>query len=216
MDIKRTTSLNSGSIGIINYGMGNLKSIQNALEYLGIANFLIEKPKDFFKCSKLILPGVGSFNQAIKNLNDLKFIDEIKESVLIKEKPILGICLGMQIMAEIGEEDGISSGLSLIPGIVSKFNFETINLKIPHIGFNKAYFVDNNSTLFKGLGDSSDFYFVHSYKLSETKTEVISSYCEYGEKFVSSISYKNIHGTQFHPEKSQNNGLIVLKNFVSI
>jgi glutamine amidotransferase len=146
----------------------------------------------------------------------LGFIDAIKESVINKQKTILGICLGMQLLAEFGEEDGSSAGLTLIPGTVAKFNFTDMELKTPHIGFNQVYFVKENDVLFKGLEDSADFYFVHSFRLTDTTPEIVSSFCQYGERFVSSISFENVHGTQFHPEKSQGNGLKVLKNFSRI
>jgi glutamine amidotransferase len=201
-------------IGIINYEMGNIKSVQSALDHLGIENGLVNSVNDFIKYSKYILPGVGSFNEAIVNLTRLGFIDAINEAIFVKKRPILGICLGMQLLAEFGEEDGSSNGLGLIPGTVTKFNFcNQEELKIPHIGFNEVFFVKNNDLLFKGLCDSADFYFVHSYRLTKTPADITSSYCLYGEKFTSSVSLENIHGTQFHPEKSQGNGLIVLKNF---
>lgn len=206
----------NNKIGVINYGMGNLKSVQNALDYLGLENELVSSYHELIKFSKYILPGVGSFNEAMLNLNKLGLIDAIKESVLVHKKPILGICLGMQILAEIGEEDVVSSGLSLIPGKVTKFKFSDLILKIPHVGFNQVYFVKKDDILFNGLGDSSDFYFVHSFRLINTDPNIVSSYCEYGERFISSISFENIHGTQFHPEKSQGNGLKVLKNFSKI
>jgi len=195
--------------------MGNLQSVQNALNYIGVKNGIIHKPQNIKNYSKIILPGVGSFYQAINNLRNLGFEYEIKEAVLVKQVPIFGICLGMQLLAEIGEEDMLSTGLSLIPGVVNKFYFESNNFKIPHVGFNRVYFNDSN-VLFKGLGSYSDFYFVHSYKLTQTKDAIISSYCEYGGKFISSISAENIFGTQFHPEKSQMNGLNVLKNFLKV
>lgn len=203
------------NIGIINYGMGNLHSIQNALNKIGVKNSIINEPKKIQNYTKLILPGVGSFNQAINNLRISGFESEIKEAVINKEIPLLGICLGMQLLAETGEEDGLSTGLSLIKGVVNKFEFDNTKLKIPHIGFNRVYFKETNG-LFKDLGSYSDFYFVHSYKLTKAKESIISSYCNYGERFISSINEKNIFGTQFHPEKSQGNGLNVLRNFIKL
>src|SRR4030042_6328116 len=196
-------------IGIINYEMGNIMSIQSALDYLGVKNNIVNSPSELTKYPKYILPGVGSFNEAIKNLNRLGFVDAIKDAVNIRKKSILGICLGMQLLAALGEEDGSSTGLSLISGRVVRFNFNNQVLKVPHIGFNQVYFVKSNDCLFKGLGDSADFYFVHSYQLTEATTQSISSYCFYGERFISSVSNENVHGTQFHPEKSQGNGLKV-------
>ena len=204
-------------IGIINYGMGNLRSVQSALDYLEIDNGLINSANEFTYYSKYILPGVGSYYEAVFNLTRLGFFEEIKEAILVRNKSILGICLGMQLLAGSGEENGYSKGLGLIPGTVAKFDFPNHEeLKIPHIGFNEIFFVNNNNILFRGLHNSADFYFVHSYRLTQTPDTLISSFCSYGEKFISSVSFENIHGTQFHPEKSQGNGLLVLKNFSEI
>lgn len=203
-------------IGIINYEMGNIMSVQSALDHLGVSNGLVNSVDDFTSYSKYILPGVGSFSEAIRNLQRLGFFNAIYNEVIREKKPILGICLGMQLLAEFGEEDGTSKGLGLIPGIVSKFDFKNLELKIPHIGFNEVYFVESNNSLFTGLGNSADFYFVHSYRLIKTPDDFISSFCSYGENFIASVSAGNIYGTQFHPEKSQGNGLKVLQNFLNI
>lgn len=200
-------------ICIIDYRSGNIKSVQNALNFLKFDNRVVQTPGELSKYSKFILPGVGSFREAITNLNILGFADAIKNEVLGRQKQILGICLGMQLLAEFGEEEGLSDGLGLIKGTVSKFSFNDNGFKIPHIGFNNVEFVENNNILFKGLGNQSDFYFVHSYRLTASETGIVSSWCNYGEQFISSITSGNIHGTQFHPEKSQGNGLQVLRNF---
>jgi glutamine amidotransferase len=202
-------------VGIINYGMGNLFSVKSALNFLKYDNEYVNKPKDLIKYSKIILPGVGSFNQAINNLNNLGWSNEIKEMTEVKQIPILGICLGMQLMAEIGKEDGEANGLGLIKGLIDKFSIEDKSLKIPHIGFNRVNFKEND-ILFKNLNNShADFYFVHSFRLKKVDNDIITSECFYGEQFVSSFNKGNVFGTQFHPEKSQGNGLVVLKNFIN-
>lgn len=195
--------------------MGNLFSVKSALNFLKYDNEYVNKPKDLIKYSKIILPGVGSFNQAINNLNNLGWSNEIKEMTEVKQIPILGICLGMQLMAEIGKEDGEANGLGLIKGLIDKFSIEDKSLKIPHIGFNRVNFKEND-ILFKNLNNShADFYFVHSFRLKKVDNDIITSECFYGEQFVSSFNKGNVFGTQFHPEKSQGNGLVVLKNFIN-
>lgn len=201
-------------VGIINYGMGNLFSVKSALNFIKCDNEYVNSPNDLKNFSKLILPGVGSFNHAIKNLKKQGWFDEILEMTKIKQVPILGICLGMHLMAEKGQEDGDEDGLGLIEGIIEKFSIEDSSLKIPHVGFNRVNF-KKEDILFKNFNkEFADFYFVHSYRLSKTSNDIMTSQCFYGEDFVSSFNLNNIFGTQFHPEKSQGNGLIVLNNFL--
>ena len=200
-------------IGIIDYGMGNLHSVQNALNYLNQKNIITSDLDEIKKCDKLILPGVGSFYQARKNLSKMKLDTVITELVSKKKIDILGICLGMQLLCESSDEDGFSEGLNLVP---LKFTlFKDSKLPKPHIGFNEVKF-DPASKLFDGLKKNTNFYFVHSYKGLPTKIINKISYSFYSEKFVSSFEYNNIYGTQFHPEKSQSNGLTLLKNFINI
>ena len=201
-------------IAIVNYGMGNIRSIQNALQYLGCACEVVDTPTGLQKSKKIILPGVGSFAKAIANIKQLKLFDELQHIVIDKRVPILGICLGMQLLAGIGEEDGPSVGLGLIPGKVKKFVF-TSKFKMPHIGFNTVKIINNHSTLFEGLEDNLDFYFVHNYVFECDKKEHIATLTQYGKIFVSSVQNENILGVQFHPEKSQSNGLRLLKNFIN-
>jgi glutamine amidotransferase len=201
-------------VGIINYGMGNLFSVKSALNFIKCDNEYVNSPNELKNFSKLILPGVGSFNHAIKNLKKQGWFDEILEMTKIKQVPILGICLGMHLMAEKGQEDGDEDGLGLIEGIIEKFSIEDNNLKIPHVGFNRVNF-KKEDILFKNFNkEFADFYFVHSYRLKKTSNDIMTSQCFYGEDFVSSFNLNNIFGTQFHPEKSQGNGLIVLNNFL--
>lgn len=202
-------------ISIIDYKMGNIKSIKNALSFLGVEHKVIDKCDDILNSDKIILPGVGSFKQAMDNINYMNLYEPIREVALKQKKPILGICLGMQLLADFGEEDGGSEGLGLISGKISKLELKDSSLKIPHIGFNSVVARDDNN-LFKNLNLSTDFYFVHSYHFIAENEKHVSSYCTYGEKFAASVEKNNIFGTQFHPEKSQSNGLIMLKNFAEI
>lgn len=202
-------------ISILNYGMGNIRSVQNALNYLGIESKVIGTPDQILKSEKLILPGVGSFRKAMENINKKDFLNPLNE-VIYNKIPILGICLGMQLMAEESEEDGLTKGLGWIKGSIKKFPVDKIKLKVPHVGFNEVFFEKNNKTLYKGLGDKADYYYVHSYRLLYEECNCVSGWSEYGDKFVSSIEKNNIFGTQFHPEKSQSNGLIMLKNFAEL
>ena len=196
--------------------MGNIRSIQNALNYLGIKNQVIDKSKQVLDSEKLILPGVGSFRLAMENMNKKNFVDPLNKAVLEKKTPILGICLGMQLMSEQSEEDGSTKGFGWIRGTIKKFDSEKLAIKVPHVGFNTLFFEKGNDTVFKGLGDNADYYYVHSYRLSYDDCDAVSGWSEYGEKIVGSIEKDNIFGTQFHPEKSQSNGLIYLKNFAEI
>lgn len=199
-------------MSIINYGMGNIRSIRGALDYLDVANQVITLPQQVKYSAKLILPGVGSFARAMENIKKMNLLDSLNEAVQVSKKPILGICLGMQLLADIGDEDGPSPGLGYIAGRVQRLPGGG-SLKLPHIGFNVARFVATNRVLYKGLGDMADFYFVHNYRFCCANHEHVSSFTDYGEIFASSVAKGNVFGTQYHPEKSQSNGLSVLKNF---
>ena len=197
---------------IINYGMGNIKSISSTLKYLGVNNIILSSDYDILKSAdKLILPGVGSFSQAINQIKKLNLDTFLDEIVIKNKKSILGICLGMQLLTESSTEDGHSYGLSYVKGNVTKFKNKKI--KVPHIGFNQVS-INKSSILFDGINDNSDFYFVHSYKML-SKYDINQSICNYGNNFISSFEYNNIFGVQFHPELSQSNGLRLLSNFLS-
>jgi glutamine amidotransferase len=199
---------------IIDYGLGNILSIKNAVEYLGHKSILTSDPKIIEKSKILILPGVGSFNDAMKKLNKLKITDSIKKNIEINKGKILGICLGMQLLATKGTENGNIEGLGLIEGDV--ISLAKISKKIlPHIGFNLVE-TNYNEGIFNNIDKNRYFYFVHSYFFLPNKKNLNFhySYCNYGGKFISSFESKQIFGTQFHPEKSQTNGLKLLKNFL--
>ena len=208
MSIKKTA--------IIDYGMGNLKSVENCLNYLGIKNSLIDNPKYLKDYSHIILPGVGSFKEAIKNLRKNGMHNALIRVSKNKKQKILGICLGMQLLFSSSTEEGFTKGLGILNGKVENFFIKkNTNLKIPHVGFNEVSFNKDN-IFFKDIKDNSDFYFDHSFKISEFKKEINPATSVYGEKFLSAFNVENIFGTQFHPEKSQSNGLLLLKNFIQI
>ena len=200
---------------IIDYGMGNTWSVISAINYLGYECELSREKSKIINADSLILPGVGSFNRAIKKLKDSNIFDFIKEAVINKEKKILGICLGFQLLGMSSEENGLNNGLEIIPAKVKKFSFEpNNNFKIPHVGFNSVNFNPKDS-LFSNINQNSDFYFVHSYRFENNNIEGLKSISFHGEEFIAAYHHKNIFGTQFHPEKSQSNGLRLLKNFIN-
>lgn len=202
------------NITIINFGMGNLWSVKSALEYLGFNVIITSSAIEVEKSDVLILPGVGSFKLAMQKILELDLDKAIFEAVQVKQKKILGICLGIQLMSQSGTEDGYSKGLSLIKLNTEKFlNNKINNLKIPHIGFN-SIISPVNSILYNGLDNNSDFYFVHSYYLPVKALNANIGICNYGHEFLASYENENVFATQFHPEKSQTNGLKLLKNFL--
>ncbi|MDC1447723.1 imidazole glycerol phosphate synthase subunit HisH [Candidatus Thioglobus sp.] len=199
------------NVVIIDYGMGNIKSIIGALKYLGINKVKVSSnPSDITDSDKIILPGVGAFPLAIKNIKRLHLDEYLQNEILEKKKPVLGICLGMQLMGKSSTEGGLISGLGFIDSKVEGFSDEFI--KVPHIGFNQVR-INKNSRLFDAIEDFSDFYFVHSYKMT-SEINISQSLCEYGSNFIASYELDNIAGVQFHPELSQTNGLKLLKNFL--
>ncbi|MCX6762605.1 MAG: imidazole glycerol phosphate synthase subunit HisH [Candidatus Moranbacteria bacterium] len=201
-------------IGIINYGMGNLQSVKNSLDYLHIPNKFVNLSPEMSSCDKLILPGVGAFGLAMKQLSELKFIEPIKEFVA-SGKPLLGICLGMQLLLDSSEEHGNNAGLGLIRGQVLSFKEKIANLPIPHVGWNDIFF-KKESKLLNNVEDGASCYFVHSFYCDLTDKKEVASTTDYGFNFDSSIESGNIFGCQFHPEKSQRVGLAILENFSKI
>ena len=201
------------SVVIIDYGMGNVGSVKNALTFLGQEAIISSQPKDLEEAHRLILPGVGAFADGMKNLAESGFLPSLESEVLTKKKPILGLCLGMQLFAEEGEEGGLNKGLGWIKGRVRKFSVDEIKLKVPHVGWNDIY-PREDSLLFCGV-KRPIFYFVHSYHLVPEDRGIVAAESEYGERFVAAIEKDNIFGLQFHPEKSQQEGLRVLENFLN-
>lgn len=201
------------SICIVDYGLGNVGSILNMLKRIGYLAEITNDVKKIRGAQKIILPGVGAFDSGIKKLKELGLVDDIKECVLVKKVPILGICLGMQLMA-IRSEEGKEDGLSLIDAEVIKFNFkENLALKVPHMGWNSVE-VRKTHPLIEGMEQEMRFYFVHSYYVKCNREEDILTTTKYGISFVSAFANGNILGVQFHPEKSHKFGLQLLKNFI--
>jgi glutamine amidotransferase len=195
-------------IAIIDYGMGNVASVQKALNFLNLKSIITNDHQIIADANFIVLPGVGSFKQGMNNLKENELDLLLTELVINKKKNFLGICLGMQLIAEFGNEPDKCKGLGWIEGEVRKIQAE--NLRIPHMGWNDIEI--KNETYFDGI-KSMDFYFIHSYHFDVTDKNDVSSYVNYGDKLVSSIQHKNIFATQFHPEKSQDSGLQLLKNY---
>jgi glutamine amidotransferase len=202
-------------IAIIDYGMGNVKSILNALEYIGY-DAVITYDKDIInKASHIILPGVGAFKDAMDNLQNRKLIDILYKEIVIEKKPFLGICLGMQLLADYSREYGWHKGLGFIGGNVVKMDVEKFDLKVPHVGWNDIEIMKKHP-VFKGLDKTEQsYYFVHSYCFEVSQRECLAASCTYGIDFAAAVIKENIIATQFHPEKSQDNGLQFLDNFAS-
>jgi len=194
-------------IAIIDYGMGNLRSVQKGLESVGIEAFVTSDPIEVTKAPGVILPGVGAFQDAIANLKNTGMVEAVQE-VVRQERPLLGICLGMQLLFTESEENGQHRGLNLIPGRVVKF---PVTKKVPHMGWNQVRLV-GDSQLFNGLADQSYFYFVHSY-YCDPHIPVSIGMCNYGLDFTCAVQKGSLFGCQFHPEKSSSLGLRILKNF---
>ena len=202
-------------IVIIDYGMGNLFSIQAALDYIGTKSKISSDPNTVNEATKLILPGVGSFYKAMDNIVKYNLFEVIAEVVTERMVPILGICLGMQLLGLSSTEDGFCTGFGFVDTAVERFdNDACLGLKIPHVGFDSVLIDERKSCLFDGLGDNRDFYFTHSYRMAFYEQPYAVGVCSHGETFVATFEKDHICGTQFHPEKSQTNGLSLLRNFI--
>ena len=203
--------MNSMKVTIVDYGMGNIWSVKNALEFVGANVSICSDPDVISQSDCLILPGVGAFGPAMKNIRTKNLDQALEHAVLNRGVGILGICLGMQLLANSSEESADISGLGWIPGKVEKLNDE---VRLPHIGFNATYPKEQKSPIYSNIKSGADFYFVHSYHFHSDTEENVLSTTEYGQEFVSSVQKNNIVGVQFHPEKSQSNGLQLLSNFL--
>jgi len=199
---------------IINYNLGNPKSIKNMLSYLGIDAVISDDLNTLKSADRLILPGVGHFAHGINQLNNLGFTDVIKEHALTQQKPILGICLGMQLMTNFSEE-GDADGLGLIDAQTKKFQLQDKSLKIPHMGWNEVSW-QKESPILNSLSEKPRYYFVHSYFVECNNQNDVLGTSHYGQDFVSAFQHDNIIGMQFHPEKSHQFGMELLKNFTKL
>lgn len=202
-------------ITIIDYGMGNLHSVAKKIKSLGQVPIITSDSEEILNADKLILPGVGHFGRAMENLNKLGLKDVLDKAVLVDKKPILGICLGMQLMASKSEE-GNTKGLGWIDGEVVKFKVEdTLKYKVPHTGWNQIV-KTKKSPLMEGIPDLAEFYFVHAYHWQSSSKDYVSNETEYEYRFSSAVEKNNIFGVQYHPEKSHDVGEILLKNFITL
>lgn len=201
-------------IVIVDYGMGNLRSVQSKIEMLKYSAVISSNPDEIFKASKLILPGVGFFGEAMKNIKLKGLIDVLNQKVQNDKVPILGICLGMQLLT-MHSEEGDSEGLKWIDGKVKRFRFNDTNkdLRIPHVGWNKIL-KKQESILFRDIPENERFYFTHSYCVECDVISETAALTEYGYQFVSVVQKNNVYGTQFHPEKSHKTGLKMIDNFL--
>ena len=204
-------------IAITDYGMGNLRSVQKALESLGAKAEITSDPQGIADADKVILPGVGAFEDAMDELAQRELIEPIKDAA--REKPLLGICLGLQLIFDESEEDGLHQGLGLVPGRVVRFEFEQNGaepkLKIPHMGWNALEF-KKDIPLFKGIDSGVYTYFVHSFYAVPASDHVVAATADYGRPFAAVVASGNVYATQFHPEKSQAKGLKMLENFIGL
>lgn len=202
-------------IGIIDYGSGNIQAIRNIYKRLKIETFIVKGPQDVFLATKLILPGVGAFDEAIGKLDQSGLRNALDEAVLQNKVPVMGICVGMQIMADSSEE-GTLKGLGWISGSVKCFDINQMNIvpKLPHMGWNDISLSDH--PIFDGIDKNVGFYFLHSYFFKANKENDVIATSFYQDEFDCAINNENIFGFQFHPEKSHSNGIRLFKNFSDI
>lgn len=201
-------------IAIINYDMGNLQSVANMLSYLKAPAIITNNRAEIAAADRIIIPGVGAFSEAMRRLRECGLVEAIRADVLERQKPFLGICLGMQLMADTGYEGGETSGLGLIHGEVKRLRPRDESFRLPHVGWNDVV-PQGGTTLYGSDMRSRVFYFVHSYAFSAREASDVSGTCDYGGVFAASIERGHIFGTQFHPEKSQQDGIALLKNFLA-
>ena len=206
-------------VTIVDYNSGNISSVINSFKEVAKEKVNIEvtsDPKNIKSSDKVVLPGQGSFKSCVDALNKINGLrNTLSEFVMTKKKPILGICVGLQMFADIGYEENETKGLGWISGKVSKIDNENGNYKLPHIGWNQIEIV-KESKIFKNIENNSHMYFVHSYELIPNDKDLISATTDYSSNIVCAIEKENIFGTQFHPEKSDKTGLQLIKNFINL
>jgi glutamine amidotransferase len=200
-------------IVIVDYGMGNLRSVQKGFEKIGTPALISRQLHDIERADHLVLPGVGAFPECMRNLDALGLIQPIR-NFLDSGKPFLGICLGLQLLFDESEEFGLHRGFGIIPGRVRAFD-RNMGLKIPHMGWNQVS-IKRTNALFDGIADGTYFYFVHSYYVDPNNVSDVLTETNYGVTFTSSVARQHVFAVQFHPEKSQEAGLRILKNFAAL
>jgi glutamine amidotransferase len=201
-------------VGIIDYGMGNLRSVWNAFRFIGTDAIIMSNAAELEKAHAVVLPGVGAFGDGMRNLHERGWVDALEAHVRRKGKPLLGICLGMQLLATTGFEHGVNAGLNWIQGVVERIPAAPDNpaIRVPHVGWNDVRFTKGDG-LYAGLGEARSFYFVHSYHMKPADPTIIGGVCDHGVALAASIEVDNVWATQFHPEKSHQAGLTILRNF---
>lgn len=198
---------------VVDYGMGNLRSVQKGFEKVGVSARISRDADEIRNADRLVLPGVGAFPECMKNLSNLDLVEPIQEFIQ-SGKPFLGICLGLQLLFDESEEFGIHEGFKVVPGTVKAFD-KNMGLKIPHMGWNQVFF-RKEVPIFKGIPDGSYLYFVHSYYVVPQNNSHSVAESEYGIRFTCAVAVDNVFAVQFHPEKSQETGLKILTNFAQI
>jgi len=202
-------------ISVLDSGLGNCGSVKRMIEHVGGTAQIIRNSEEVLKSEKIIMPGVGHFDHGMKSLHDNGLIEALRKRILLENTPVLGICLGMQILCEQSEE-GDSEGLGFIKGVVQKFQFpKEVKLKIPHMGWNVVN-PEKDSRLFTNSQDELRFYFVHSYHVVPNDPGILSARSDYGMEFCSSLECGNIFGVQFHPEKSHRFGMDLMRRFLQV
>jgi len=200
-------------IAIVDYQMGNLRSVQKAFEKVGAQAEIVSTPAAIAAADRVVLPGVGAFADAIAELRNRDLVEPLKDAIQ-EGKPFLGICLGLQMLFDVGYEDGEHEGLGVLPGEVKRFELPP-EFKVPHMGWNQAIF-KSRPPIFEGIEEGDYFYFVHSYYVAPTDSSVVAVEADYHRPFCAAVWQGNLVATQFHPEKSQKNGLRLLKNFAQM
>ena len=203
------------SVTVVDYGMGNLKSLHRALNEVGGDVIISNDVRDIVSAQRVIIPGVGSYADGAKNLKAWGLVDVIRKASLENERPVLGICLGMQLLSSKGYEGGTTEGIGIIPGEVRRLEPTSSEERIPHMGWNDVNLMGNNE-LFSGIPNHSDFYFVHSYCLTPANSSHIVGTTEYCGRIVTVVRNGNTWGVQFHPEKSGPLGYRLLRNFLNL
>ena len=202
-------------VALVDYGMGNLHSVRHALGMVGADVIVTHDPAELARASRIVLPGVGAFGECIKNLRAGGIVEALESEVRGKGKPMLGICLGMQVLASSSDEMGQNEGLGWIPGHVKRLDVTGTKLRVPHVGWNQVQVNEPVHPVLKGVKAESTFYFVHSHAFVTDDPKHSIASCEYAGAFTCAVAKDNIIATQFHPEKSQQNGLALLEAFLA-
>lgn len=203
------------SVLIVDYGAGNLSSVSRTFDKCGADVFVDERPESVEQADHIVIPGVGDFAQAMSRMTGAGWDVALRRAALEEKIPVLGICLGMQLLSATGEESGLSHGLGLIDGRVIRLEPSSANERIPHVGWNEVYPV-GESTLFHDIAPGTDFYFVHSYHFKPAREADVAATTPYCGEFISAVSQENVYGVQFHPEKSSKAGMTLIRNFIEL